>query len=246
MSIPPIGTVDIPAKIERDRYFRELTYLELSTLFAGPVKPGTLARLAEVAPKSSIGLVAPSPLTHRKPPPSANPWPTDATCGDFRISEPGNAALASLRAAIDVLDARSVVFRSPETFSSSAANRDQLQRFFGVVELGVERVWVPGGLWEVPAAAKVARELGLTLSIDPFVRDPSDPPEIHYDLDVPALYLRIESAGRAGPLNTERLEDLAALVQHYEDLPLTVVFASPDRWRDARNFKKLLEPAERL
>jgi hypothetical protein len=36
------------------------------------------------------------------------------------------------------------------------------------------------------------------------------------------------------------MEDLAMLIEHYEDLPLTIAFASPDRWNDARNLKKLV------
>jgi hypothetical protein len=149
-----------------------------------------------------------------------------------------------LREAIGTLSARCVVFRSPETFSPSAANRDQLRRFFSELVpadvLGVPRVWLPGGLWEVRAAAKLARELGVTLAFDPLVREPGEPAEIHYDLDVEALYLRPEAAGRAGTIRNERLEDLVALMEHYEDRTLTVAFASPERWNDAKNLVKLL------
>ena len=44
-------------------------------------------------------------------------------------------------------------------------------------------------------------------------------------------------------INTEKLEDLAALVEHYQNIDLTIAFSSPARWQDARNFKKLLEGA---
>lgn len=167
------------------------------------------------------------------------------TSGDFRSSEPGRATLEPLRDAIAKVHARCVVFRSPESFSPSAANRDQLKQFFGEVVpaelLGVTRVWLPGGLWEVRSAAKLANELGVTLAFDPMVRAPEEPPEIHYDLELSELYLRPEGAGRAGLIRNERLEDLAALIESYgDDLPVTVSFASPERWQDARNFVKLL------
>jgi hypothetical protein len=142
--------------------------------------------------------------------------------------------------------ARSVIFRSAESFSPSAANRDQLKRFFSEIatagEIGAERVWLPGGLWEVRSAAKLAAELGVTLAFDPLVREPGEPPEIHEGLEVSALYLRPEGAGRAGTIRNERLEDLAALIESYaeQDLPVTVSFASPERWNDARNLVKLL------
>lgn len=242
-----VGTVDVPAKIDRERFFRELSYLELSALFAGPLKPSSMAKWAD-APKHSIGLVAPFPLTHRKPPPGSKLWAHDATSGDFRASEPGRATLEPLRDAVAKCSARCVVFRTPESFSPSAANRDVLEKFFAEVApaelLGCERVWLPGGLWEVRSAAKFASALGVTLAFDPLVREPGEPEEIHYGLELSALYLRPEGAGRAGMIRNEKLEDLAALIESYSDLPVTVSFASPERWQDARNFVKLLTSEE--
>ncbi len=235
-----VGTVDIPAKIERERYFRELSHLELSLLFAGPVKPGVRAKWAEVAPKQTIALVAPFSLTHRKPPAGTKLWPHDASTGDFRTSPTSSATLGPLSEAIAMLGARAVVFRSPEGFSPSAANRDQLQRFFCELDLGeAQRVWLPGGLWDVRAAVKLATPLGVTVAFDPLVREPGEPAEIYAELDAPALYFRVES-GRVGPIRTAQLEDLALLVEHYEDRSVTIAFASAERWQDARNFKKLL------
>lgn len=245
MAAPRIGTVDIPERIERHRYFRDLSYLELSALFAGPLKPSLVAKWAALAPAGSIGLVAPSVLTHRKAPKSSNPWPTDATVGDFRDSAPGRAALAQLRAAVTQLSSPCVIFHSPALFAPSAANRDQLKKFFAEVAtaeaIGTERVWVPDGLWESRTAAKFATELGVTCAIDPLVRDPNMPPEVHYGLEVPALYFRIAGLGRSGPIRTEHLDDLAALLEHYEAIPITIAFDSPARWQDARNLKKTLE-----
>lgn len=240
-----IGTVDIPERVDRERYFRELSYLELSALFAGPVKPSLLAKWKTVAPAKTIGLVAPWVLTHRKPPKAELLWPHDATVGDFRDSVPARAALAQLRVAVDQLDAVCVVFRSPPLFAASAANRDQLQRFFAELAtesaLGVERVWIPDGLWDLRTAITFAGELGVTCAFDPLIRDPGQPVEIHYDLELSNLYLRVSGLGRTGPLRADRQEDLAALVEHYEKLPATIAFESPQRWQDARNFKKLLE-----
>ncbi|MEO8843217.1 MAG: DUF72 domain-containing protein [Kofleriaceae bacterium] len=236
----------MPARIDRARYFRELTYCELSALFGGPQKPSTFAKWAEVAPPQSLGLVAPFPITHRKAPPlggAATAWPHDAATGDFRDAPLARAALAELITAVKQTQAACVVFRSAENFSASAANRDQLKQFFAELApeqvIGCERIWVPGGLWDLRTAVKLAAELGVTCAFDPLVRDPNDPPEIHYGLEATSLYLRIESP-RAGLIRNEKLEDLVALIEHYEELPVTVAFASPERWQDARNLKKLL------
>lgn len=241
---PRIGTVDVPAKIDRERYFRELSYVELSALFAGPQKPSTFAKWAEVAPPQTVGLVAPFPMTHRKPPSGTKLWTHDATSGDFRSSDPARATLAPLREAIDAVKACCVIFRSPDSFSPSAANRDELKKFFGELAtegaIGTQRVWVPGGLWEVRSAVKLANELGVTCAVDPLVEEPGATDDPFADLEASSLYFRVEGAGRAGMIRNERLEDLAALVEQYEDLSsLTIAFASPERWQDARNFVKL-------
>ena len=102
----PIGTVDLPDRVDRDRYFEALSYLEMSGLFAGPLKPGALAKWAEVAPKGGLGLAAPWVLTQRKPPSSAKAWAYDATSGDFRDSAPGKLALAALHDAVVAVSAR--------------------------------------------------------------------------------------------------------------------------------------------
>lgn len=243
----PIGTVDLPERVERARYFAELSYLELSAFFAAPLKPSAVARWAEAAPPGGLGLVAPWVLTQRKPPRGERTWPHDATVGDFRDSAPGRAALVALREAVTAITPAHVLFRSPALFAPSTANRELLERFFREVAtaetVGASRVWIPGGLWEPRAAVHFAADLGVTCAVDPLVHDPSQPAETYEDLPASALYFRIEGLGRAGPIRSEKLEDLAALVEHYQGIDLTIAFCSPARWQDARNFKKLLEGA---
>lgn len=243
-----IGTVDIPERVERGRYFRELSYLELSALFAGPVKPGAIAKWNDFAPAGSIGLVAPAVLTHRQPPKSAKPWPHDATTGDFRDSVPGRAALVQLAEATQALQAPFAIFRSPPLFAPSQANRDRLAAFFREVAtaeaVGTRRVWVPDGLWETRTAVKFAHELGVICAFDPLVRAPDVPPEVHHDLELDELYLRIAGLGRSGPIRSEKLEDLLELLMVYAGTPTTIVFESPARWADARNLKRLLAENE--
>src|SRR5262245_57398617 len=245
--MPPnccIGTVDLPARVERDRYFRELSYLELSALFQAPLKASSLSRWQSVAPASTLGLVAPWVLTHRKPPASGPSWTHDPTVGDFRISAPGQEAITALHDAVTVLTPAQVLFRSPPLFAPSMANREQLRRFFGEfateAAVGAPRVWLPDGLWEPRIAVNFATEIGVTCALDPLIHDPSTPAEVYEDLEAAALYFRVAGIGRAGPIRTEKLEDLAALAEHYQNIALTIAFASVARWQDARNFKKLL------
>lgn len=250
-TMPPvrIGTVDLPERIERERYFQELSFLELSALFAGPLKATALAKWRTAAPPHTLGLVAPWVLTHRKPPKAERLWRNDASVGDFRYSEYGRAALTEFHEAVTTVLASHAIFKSPALFAPSTANREQLKRFFGefatAESVGAARVWVPDGLWEPRTAVRFAMELGVTCAFDPLVYDPNTPAEIYEDLEASALYFRISGLGHTGPgpIGTEQLEDLAALVEHYKDIELTVAFASSARWKDARNLQKLLEGA---
>lgn len=243
-----IGTVDLPERIERAHYFDQLSYLELSALFAGPLKAAALAKWKEAAPPHTLGLVAPWVLTQRKPPKVDRLWHHDATVGDFRDSVLGRSALAAFHEAVTAVTASHAIFKSPPLFAPSLANRDQLRRFFGEIAteaaVGAPRVWIPDGLWEPRTAVAFATSLGVICAIDPLVYDPNTPAEVYEDLEAPALYFRIAGLGHAGPIQTEKLEDLAALVDHYQAIEVTVAFASPSRWQDARNFKKLLESAQ--
>lgn len=242
-----IGTVDIPERVDRERYFRELSYLELSALFTGPLKAATVTRWKALAAPGTLGLVAPWVLTHRKPPRADRLWDHDATVGDFRDSVPGRSALTKFRAAVTELAASHAIFPSPALFAPSTAHREQLRKFFTEIAteeaVGAARVWIPDGLWEPRAAVGFATEIGVTCAIDPLVYDPAQPSEIYENLGAPALYFRIIGLGRSGPIRSEKLDDLAALVEHYQDTELTVAFGSPARWQDARNFKKLLGQA---
>ena len=113
--MPPvrIGTVDLPERIERSHYFNELSYLELSALFTGPLKAAALARWKEIAPAQALGLVAPWVLTQRKPPKADRLWHHDDAVGDFRDSVLGRSALGAFHAVVTAVTASHAIFKSP-------------------------------------------------------------------------------------------------------------------------------------
>src|SRR5262249_38259133 len=121
-------------------------------------------------------------------------------------------------AAASTLEAAVVVFRTPPSFTPSQANRDLLRRFFSEVDMGGERVWHPDGLWDTRTAAKAATELGVTLGVDPLVRDQTrDPPDLYATLEVPQLYLRVSGLGRgARKLATSQLDEIEMVAEAYE------------------------------
>jgi hypothetical protein len=232
-----VGTVDLPARAGWDRYFGALTYLELTGLFAAPVKTGTLSRWRAAAPPRTLGLVAPWPITHRRPPVGQRGWTSDAWSGEFRDGPAARESLAALAAAAQRLEAAAVVFHSPPDLSTSAATRQHLAAFFSQIAPedmfgGAIRVWIPGGLWEPSVALAVASDVGVVCSIDPFVTDPERP--------LPPLpgsvYLRPAGLGRSGVLSADRLDELGSLLEESEDA--VVAFATGERLKDAVNFAK--------
>ncbi len=217
-----VGTVDLPERVDRARYFAELDYLELNLLARAEVTPKTRDRWAASCPRGVVGLVV---------------------GGDLR------ALPVTLADDVKAFGASCVVFPSPAMFSPSQAHRDRLKTFFNDVasaeRISTDRVWIPDGLWEPRAAVKLATELGVACAFDPLVREPGMPPEVYEELDAPTMYFRVEAPHRPDALGDEQLEDLALLVEHYEARSVSrvrVAFATRNRWRDARAFRKLVGP----
>lgn len=214
-----IGCAELPHGVGWERYFSKLSFLETSAIARGPVKPSVLARWRAAAPgPGAFALVA--------PPIVANPLDVER-------------GIDALVAAASTLEASVVVFRTPPSFSPSAANRDLLRRFFTEIaaDLGGERVWHPDGLWDTRTAAKLATELGVTLAVDPLVRDQTrEPPEFYATLEVPKLYMRVSGIGRgARKLASSQLEEIELVASVYERT--WIVFATTDALGDATRFR---------
>src|SRR5262245_35693947 len=94
-----VGTVDLPARSGWDCHFGTVAPPRLWGLFRPPGKTATLSRWRAAAPARSLGLVAPWPITHRKPPAGPRGWSSDAWSGEFRDGPAAREALAALAAA---------------------------------------------------------------------------------------------------------------------------------------------------
>jgi uncharacterized protein YecE (DUF72 family) len=248
MSELRIGTVDLPPRTGMEHYFKALSTVEISALVAAAMKPGTLVKWKASVPARSIGLHAPWVITHRKNLTGNDERKADAGSGDFRDSPVVQQALAELAQAADAIDAWSVIFPSPPLFSPSQANRDQLRKFFNDVApasmfAGRARVWLPDALWEPVAAVRFATELGVLCAVDPLVKDLAYRPGVYSELDTDHAYLRVLGLGRTGPLRQDNQDELATIAASYKST--TVIFATAERWKDAKNFKRnILELAD--
>lgn len=211
-----VGTADLPHGIGWERYFEKLSFIETSVLAKNPAKPSVLTKWRNAAPGP----------------------------GSFAVVTPGLHVGPAFLDAARILEPSALVFRTPPSFTPSAANRDELRRVFAEVapaDLGIARVWMPEGLWDTRTAVKLAAEMGVAFGCDPSLRDQTrEPPEFYATLEVPEVYFRVSGLGRGHRrLPASDLDELAELVEPYERA--WVVFATVDSLTDATRFADVVQ-----
>jgi hypothetical protein len=216
-----VGCADLPPRTAPERYFAKLDFLESTLIARAVVGDKVLRRWRILVPEGGLALVAPADL---------------------------DATLARTAEAVKLTSAAALVIRTGPELSPSSSGRDRVRRLFAEQISaarfpGIARVWVPDGLWELPALAGFARELDATIAFDPLTLDPGVDvtPAVERLLDRGAPYLRLTGLGRRqGRHAPHDLEALAAVATAVDRA--TVVFATPDSYREARAFRALVEP----
>ena len=108
--------------------------------------------------------------------------------------------LGAARDAMDALQARCFVVRTPPEVTPSVLWRDRLGKLFGRFPKDVTNlVWEPSGLWETDDAALAARKWGVTVCVDAS-REPVPAGQI--------AYTRLRALGETrafGPASLERI-----------------------------------------
>ena len=117
-----------------------------------------------------------------------------------KASDAGEQELEAARAAIDALQARCFVLRTPPDVTPTALWRDRISKIVARLPHDVTHfVWEPSGVWEIADAAAQAREWGVVLALDP-AREAVPPG--------PVAYLRLRALGETqafGPVALERI-----------------------------------------
>jgi uncharacterized protein YecE (DUF72 family) len=115
-------------------------------------------------------------------------------------SDAATEELEAARAAIDALQARCFVLRTPPDVTPTALWRERIAKWVGQFPRDVTNfVWEPSGVWETADAAAQARDWGVVLALDP-AREPVPPG--------PVAYLRLRALGETqafGPIALERI-----------------------------------------
>jgi uncharacterized protein YecE (DUF72 family) len=117
-----------------------------------------------------------------------------------KMGESAERELDAARAAIDALQARCFVLRTPPDVTPTALWRDRIAKTVDQFPRDVTHfVWEPSGVWEVAEAASQARAWRVVLAVDP-ARDQVP--------DGPVAYLRLRALGETrsfGPIALERI-----------------------------------------
>ena len=117
-----------------------------------------------------------------------------------KASDAAEQELEAAQTAIDALQARCFVLRTPPDVTPTALWRERIAKIVNRLPHDVTHfVWEPSGLWEVADAAAQAREWGIVLALDP-ARELVPPG--------PVAYLRLRALGETqsfGPIALERI-----------------------------------------
>jgi len=148
---------------------------------------------------------APSPSTMRRwrkgvPPPFDFAVVAGPHLSKVKASEGADRELEAARAAMDVLQARCFVLRTPPDVTPAAVWRERIARIIEKFPRDVTHfVWEPSGVWEAEDAAAQARSWGIVLAVDP-AHDPVPAG--------PVAYVRLKALGETrafGPAALERV-----------------------------------------
>jgi uncharacterized protein YecE (DUF72 family) len=218
--------------IGRDRYWRELAFVEALTGETMP-RAETLAAWRAGAPSAAeFSVQAFRLITHGREDrgfPRAGrklPASRQERCGGFRESLEAHEAWMSTKTAAEVLGARVIVFETPASFHPGADRLRDMYRFFKALPRGRwSLAWHPRGpSWEPALADKVCAELGLIRAFDPLSDRTPERGAFRY--------LRPRGP-RSGGLSVDSLSTIRGAA---EGKPAYVVFSHRGAFWDARRF----------
>lgn len=251
-----VGCAGLPPRMPRERYFRDLSFLESDVMHRAPPRRAAVRAWRDAAPdEAGFSLLAWQALTHAAGKKGyafkgRDLGPAElAETGGLRDTPTIRSGVDAMREAAELLRAEAVVFRTPASFTPSAKNRDAMKRFFGDIAPagafgGAWRVWEPEGLWGAEEAVRFSAELGVVLACDPLARDPLEEqlPVLATELPRDAAYFRIRGLGSADQqLDGGELEALAEFIEDFERV--WVAFGNVGKFSDARRFARALGAA---
>jgi uncharacterized protein YecE (DUF72 family) len=127
-----------------------------------------------------------------------------------RASDAADRELEAARAAMDMLQARCFVLRTPAEVTPAQVWRDRIRKILERFPRDVTHVvWEPSGVWEVEDAAAQAKAWGVVLAVDA-ARDPVPPG--------PVAYVRLRAMGETRSFGPTALERVVRAVGERRDV----------------------------
>ncbi len=225
-----VGCAGYP--VNRDRYWRALSFVETDTGKAMPRIATLEAWKADVPEGGEVALQALRSITHGPQdsafPASARKLPKNRQiqCGGFRDSLEVHEAWMATKAAAEAVGAKIVVFETPPSFLPGPDRLRDLYRFFKGASRGkLHFVWHPkSGEW-ASLVDKISAELGLIRAFDPLRQPPPKKGAF--------LYMR-PGVARGGMLTVDNMATIAAAAQGNHGY---VVFSHRASFHDAERLK---------
>lgn len=164
----------------RATVFRDLHSVEIQEVFYHPVSVERAKAWRAEAPREfGFSVKASQLVTHPATSPTYRgsrrtiPDADRPGYGGFQDSPPVREGWEATRAVAEALDARAIVFQTPESFGPTPGHVAALYRFFESARTEATRVWEPRGPWPSHIVEKACEDLGLAHAVDPFAAEPA-------------------------------------------------------------------------
>jgi uncharacterized protein YecE (DUF72 family) len=147
-----------------------------------------------------------------------------------RASAEADGDLEAARAALDALQARCFVLRTPADVTPTALWRDRIAKIAARVPRDVTNfVWEPSGVWEIADAAAQARAWDIVLAVDP-AREAVPPGAV--------AYLRLRALGETRSFGPAALQKIVNVVGARRDV--FAIIETDSALAEAKRLRQLL------
>jgi uncharacterized protein YecE (DUF72 family) len=152
-----------------------------------------------------------------------------------KLTEVAERELVAARAAMDVLQARCFVLRTPPDVTPAAVWRDRIKKVVDRFPRDVTHVvWEPSGVWETEDAAALAKTLGIVLAVDA-AREPVPAG--------PVAYVRLRALGETRAFGPAALERIVQAVGDRRDV--YAILETDSALTEAKRLRSLARAASR-
>ncbi len=150
-----------------------------------------------------------------------------------KLTDVAERELTAARTAMDTLQARCFVLRTPADVTPAAVWRDRIKKILDRFPRDVTHVvWEPSGVWEVDDAAAFAKSIGAVLAVDA-ARDPVPAG--------PVAYVRLRALGETRSFSPSALERVVAAVGERRDV--YAVLETDSALTEAKRLRQLARSA---